>query len=178
MDAAANVSGRIAADGAIGNCHLPRAKQSPRDSGNTARQIIAHRGADDRRGRNSFGGEGTNTAAVVVADITIDDRQAGWPGNRVTLIVDPVGVVADNAVSDCLQIPTLPFVMLRPEIVAVLRKATANTNDAWLPLIESWLAPGPEIVTFLVTPSPPLVSVMAPLTAKVILSPSCATASA
>ena len=44
--------------------------------------------------------------------------------------------------------------------------------------IASWLAPGPEIVMFLVILSPSLVSVMAPVTAKLILSPLFAFASA
>ena len=68
--------------------------------------------------------------------------------------------------------------MLSPEILTVLWGMTPNTNVAWLPSIKSWLVPGPEIVMFLTTTSPPLVSVIVPLTAKVILSPSCATASA
>ena len=68
--------------------------------------------------------------------------------------------------------------MLSPEILIVLSGMTPNTNVAWLPSIESWLAPGPEIVTFLATTSPPLVSLMMPLTVKVILSLLGATASA
>ena len=42
--------------------------------------------------------------------------------------------------------------MRRPEILAVLWGKTPKTNNAWLPLTASWLAPGPEIVTFLVIP--------------------------
>ena len=42
-----------------------------------------------------------NTAVVVVADITINDRQAGGPGKSVPDIEDPIGIVADNAVGDC-----------------------------------------------------------------------------
>jgi hypothetical protein len=58
--------------------------------------------------------------------------------------------------------------MLSPEILTVLRGMTPNTNVAWLPSSEIWLAPGPEIVTFLVITSPPLVSAMVPVTAKLI----------
>ena len=70
---------------------------------NTACRITADRGAEDRRGRTSLAAVDTNTGAVVVADITIDDRQAGCPVNKiVTATGDSVGVVvADNAVSDC-----------------------------------------------------------------------------
>ena len=54
----------------------------------------------------------------------------------------------------------------------------SKSTPPLVPLIESRLAPGPEIVTFLVIPSPPLVSVMVPVTAKLILSPLFAFASA
>ena len=71
-----------------------------------------------------------------------------------------------------LAIPTSPFLMVRPEIIAIAE--TEKTFHWGLPSIESWLAPGPEIVTFLVTRSPPLVSAMVPVTAKLIVSPSFA----
>ena len=52
------------------------AMKMPGCSDNTARRITAHRGAEDRRGHNSkFGGGVINTGAIVVTDITIDDRQ-------------------------------------------------------------------------------------------------------
>ena len=76
-----------------------------------------------------------------------------------------------------LSIPSAPFLMVRPEIVAVATRQRKQIESG-MPTIESWSAPGPEIVTFLATPSAPLVSVIVPLTAKVILSPSCATVSA
>src|SRR5712691_11067697 len=80
MDAAATVSGRVAANGAIGNCNSRKATESPTPtSENTACRITAHRGADDRRVHTCFVGVVTNTAATVVADITIDHRQAGCP---------------------------------------------------------------------------------------------------
>ena len=46
--------------------------------------------------------------------------------------------------------------MRRPEILTVFWGKTPKTNNAWFPLTASWLKPGPEIVTFLVIPSPPL----------------------
>ena len=67
-----------------------------------------------------------------------------------------------NNVPRSFEIPYWAFLMLRPEILTVLRGGRPNTSVPWLPSTASWLAPGPEIVTFLVTPSPPLVSVMVP----------------
>src|SRR6476646_1570768 len=72
-------------------------------------------------------------------------------------------------------IPTAPSLMVRPEMVAA---PTEKTDWNWMPTIERWSAPGPEIVTFLATTSAPLVRVIVPRTAKVMRSPSCATASA
>lgn len=67
---------RVAADGAIGNCHLQTsALGDAYVSNNTALQITAHRGAADCRGHNyKIGGGERNTAVAVVTDITIDDR--------------------------------------------------------------------------------------------------------
>ena len=76
---------RVAADGAIGNCHLQTNAEAAHVSNNTALQITAHRGAADCRGHNyKIGGGERNTAVAVVTDITIDDRQV------VTIVGDPV----------------------------------------------------------------------------------------
>ena len=146
-----------------------------------ARRITAHRGAADCHGQNSkLAGGVKNTAEVVVTDITTDDRQAGWLGGRAWLAIPlvelPLRTQLLTVNVPVFSIPAEPFLMVRPEIVAIV--STEKTEGPWLPSIESWFAPGPEIVTFLATTSPPLVSLMTPLTAKVILSPSCTTASA
>ena len=95
-------------------------------SENTACRITAHRGAFDRRVRASVVGSVTNTAVVVVADITIDDRQAGGPGKSETEIDDPVGVVADNAVSDCHAGTTTAFVHPRNGILGACSGVVAD----------------------------------------------------
>src|SRR5262249_35263512 len=72
------------------------------------------------------------------------------------------------------QIPVCAFLMVRPEIAAGFSGKKPKTNNAWFPSIESCSAPGPEIVMFLLIGSAPLVSVIVPVTAKLIVSPSWA----
>ena len=70
--------------------------------------------------------------------------------------------------------------MVNPEIetVIVFPDPMWNTRLFALPLIARLSAPGPEIVTFLVTSNSPLVKPMVPVTAKPIMSPLFASASA
>ena len=69
-----------------------------------------------------------------------------------------------------------PLVMVRLAMVTVVLEPMWNTRPAALPLTASRLAPGPRMVTVLVTSSSPVVSVMVPETAVAsIVSPSAAT---
>ena len=79
---------RVAADRAIGNCHLYTTTEDDAAplSNNTARRITAHRGAADCNGQScKFVDVVRNTDEVVVTDITIDDRQVGCPGEKARL---------------------------------------------------------------------------------------------
>src|SRR4029079_1134708 len=87
---------RVAADGAIGNCHLYTTTEDDAAplSKNTAPRIIAHRGAAHCNGKScKFLDVVRNTDGVVVTHITIYDRQAGCAGRK-SPVVDPVARVA------------------------------------------------------------------------------------
>src|SRR6266545_1010201 len=68
--------------------------------------------------------------------------------------------------------------MVRPEMATVLPGPTWNTRLLAFPSTARLPAPGPEMVMFLSTSSSPLVNTIVPDTAKVIVSPSFAVASA
>src|SRR6266542_4350902 len=68
--------------------------------------------------------------------------------------------------------------MVRPEMVTFLPGPMWNTRLVAFPSTARLAAPGPSIITFLSTGSSPLVNTIVPDTAKVIVSPSFAMASA
>src|SRR6266545_2231109 len=68
--------------------------------------------------------------------------------------------------------------MVRPEMATVLPGPTWNTRLVAFPSTARLSAPGPEMVMFLSTSSSPLVKPILPDTAKVMVSPSLASASA
>jgi hypothetical protein len=70
-----------------------------------------------------------------------------------------------------------PLVIVRPEMVAVTLEIL-KTRLALLPLMVSWLAPGPLIVSVLLITSSPLIRVMVPVTEKLIVSPELASITA
>src|SRR6478736_3486280 len=76
------------------------------------------------------------------------------------------------------SLPELPFVIVRPDMVTVLPEATWNTRLLAFPFTARLLAPGPEMVMLLFTSSSPLVRPIVSVTAKVIVSPLLASASA
>jgi hypothetical protein len=69
-------------------------------------------------------------------------------------------------------------VMVKPEIDTVFPEPMWNTRLFALPSTARFAVPGPEIVTLLSTSNSPLVSPIVPVTVKVIVSPSFASASA
>jgi len=68
-----------------------------------------------------------------------------------------------------------PFVMVNPEMVTVLSVPTKKTA-LLAPLIARLAAPGPEIVMFLPTMNPSLITEIVPVTEKSIVSPFLAAA--
>src|SRR5205085_1896731 len=71
-----------------------------------------------------------------------------------------------------------PFVTVRPEIVTVRPEPIWKTRLVALPFTARFAAPGPEMVMLVLTSSSPLVSPIVPVTAKLMVSPSLASASA
>jgi hypothetical protein len=77
----------------------------------------------------------------------------------------PVTVSAVNVSVPLLSMPppcveVFPFSIVNPEMVAVTPDSTTNTWDALLPLTAKRVAPGPVMVTFLVSSIAPAVRVM------------------
>src|SRR5437016_4955985 len=76
-----------------------------------------------------------------------------------------------------LPVASNPLVTVKPEMVTVEPKFS-NTRNVALPLTARLGAPGPEMVILWLTVSSPVVRVIVPVTAKVIVSPSFAMLSA
>src|SRR5438132_1532494 len=72
-----------------------------------------------------------------------------------------------------LPVASNPLVTVKPEMVTVEPKFS-NTRNVALPLTARLGAPGPEMVILWLTVSSPVVRVIVPVTAKVIVSPSFA----
>src|SRR5579862_8265664 len=67
--------------------------------------------------------------------------------------------------------PGFPFVMVRPEIPTTEGAPISNTLDKLFPLTERLDAPGPLMVRVLLIKSSPVVSVIVPVTLKLMVSP-------
>jgi hypothetical protein len=75
-------------------------------------------------------------------------------------------------------VASVPFLRVRPETETVALLATLKTRLALFPLTASASAPGPERVRSLSSAISPLVSVMVPVTVKLMVSPAVALATA
>jgi hypothetical protein len=69
-----------------------------------------------------------------------------------------------------LLLPTFPLLIVRSEIVTTLAPIMKKTREALLPLTVRTVAPGPKMVRLSVMSNSPVVSVIVPVTLKIITS--------